>query len=104
LAINTGLSQTQVMTLIQQALLAHRNALVTINKLYEWTSGLSAAELAAASGWTEAEAPTVLSAVADGNAEYLIHTTGLPPGSYPQPASGYVYAGSQAQVIGPLPS
>jgi farnesyl diphosphate synthase len=43
----------------------------------------------------------VRSAVADAHAEYQLYATGTVPGSYPQPASAYVYAASQVRVIGP---
>lgn len=83
-----------------QALKAHRQALNTLNDLYQWASGVSAADLEAV-GFTSADANTLLSAINDAHAEYLIHTTGQPPGTYPQAASAYVYGASQNQVIGP---
>jgi hypothetical protein len=78
-----------------------RDALTAAAELHSWTSGLSSAELVAAGFSSTGAADTYLSAAADGHALYLIHTTGLPPGSYPQPSSAYVYAASQNQVIGP---
>jgi hypothetical protein len=47
------------------------------------------------------QAAAGLSAVADAHAEAILHSTGLPPDTYPQPASSYPYAASQSQVIGP---
>jgi hypothetical protein len=91
-ATTTGLTTSQVQSLIQQTLIQHRNALNNIISLYAWTSGLATADMQAAAG---------LSAVADAHAEAILHSTGLPPDTYPQPASSYPYAASQSQVIGP---
>lgn len=85
---------------ITQALKNHRAALEVLNDLFAWSSGLSAADLQGI-GFSAADATALLSALNDAHAEYLIHTTGLPPGTYPQPASAYVYQASQTQVIGP---
>lgn len=85
---------------LQQALRAHQKALDTINSLYAWASGLAAADLVAV-GFSAIDATAFLSAIADAHAEYLIHTTGLPPSTYPQPASAYPYAASQNAVVGP---
>ncbi len=87
---------------IQAALKAHRDALSLINQEYAWVSEISAADLEAAPfNMSAADATALLTAVNDAQAEYLIHTTGLPPGSYPQPSSAYIYQASQAAVIGP---
>jgi hypothetical protein len=101
MAISTQMTPAQVATNIQQRLLALRAALEGVEDLYGWTSGLTAADLAAASGYSEDDAPAVLSAVADANALAQIANTGLPPSTYPQPSTAYVYAASQRQVIGP---
>jgi hypothetical protein len=101
MATATGLSPSQVVSLIQQGLIMHRKALETMQDLYRWTSTLNVADMATATGLSTADATTYLSAVADANAEAQIHFTGLPPQSYPQPASDYVYATTQVQVIGP---
>lgn len=85
---------------IQQVLANHRAALEAVNKVYGWSSGISAEDLTAI-GIAADDAPKILSAIADAHAEYLLHTTGLPPQSYPQPPSGYVYAASQNAVLGP---
>lgn len=85
---------------VQQKLIALRNALVSVQELYGWSSGVSAADLEAI-GFSAADANALLSAVADANALAQIYTTGQPPNTYPQAASAYVYASSQRQVIGP---
>jgi len=54
-----------------------------------------------AAGLSAADALTYLSAVADAAAVASIYSTGQPPGTYPQPASDYVYGATSAQVIGP---
>lgn len=100
-ATTTGLSPAQVQSLIQSKLLAHRNALNDLADLYRWSSGLTQADMETAAGVSAADALTYLSAISDGNAEASTHFTGLPPGTYPQPSSAYVYGATQAQVIGP---
>lgn len=100
-AVNTELSPAQVVASIQSKLINLRNAVKDVQNLFGWTSGLAAADLATASGYSAADAAVVLSACADANALAQIYSTGLPPGTYPQPASAYVYAASQRQVIGP---
>ena len=101
MATATGLSGPQIIALIQQAFINHRNSLLTLQNLYAWSSGLTAAEMASATGLSVTDAGTYQAAIADGNAESLTHFTGFPPVSYPQPASGYVYNASQSRVIGP---
>ena len=101
MAVATGLSQAQVVSLIQQALISHRTSLETVQNIFRWTSGLSVSDMVTATGLSTADATVYLSAIADANAEAQIHFTGLPPGTYPQPASDYVYAATQAQVTGP---
>lgn len=87
---------------IQAALKAHRDALSLINQEYAWASEISAADLEAAPfNMSASDATALLTAINDAHAEYLLYTTGLPPVSYPQPASAYIYQASQAAVIGP---
>lgn len=96
-------ANTSVAAIIQNTqmkLKALRAAYDEILELYAWSSGVSVADLTAI-GFTSADAATLLSAIADAHAEYMIRTTGQPPGTYPQAASAYVYAASQTQVIGP---
>jgi hypothetical protein len=100
-ATTTGLSTAQVQSLIQQKLIALRDALADITELHTWTSGLATSDMETAAGLSAADAQTYLSACADAAAVAGIYSTGLPPGSYPQPASAYVYAATSAQVIGP---
>ena len=102
MAVNTGLSQAQVQANIQQKLLNLRNALNDITDLYKWTSSLAVSDLESAAGLSAADATVYLSAVADANAEAVLHATGAPPDTYPQPSSDYIYSASQSQVIGPL--
>jgi hypothetical protein len=100
-ATTTGLSPAQVVSLIQTKLIAHRNALNDLQDLYRWTSGLAVADMETAAGLSAADASTYLSAVADGNAEANTHYNGTPGGAYPAPSSDYIYANTQAQVVGP---
>lgn len=100
---SASLAAGQVMNLVQDALIRHRKALKDISDLYTWTSGITAADLEALPGSiSAADANAILAAVADAHAEYLIHMTGQPPGTYPQASSAYVYANSQTAVIGPF--
>lgn len=85
---------------VQQRLIALRSALEGVQDLAGWSSGVSAADLEAI-GFSAADAATLLSAIADAAALADIYATGLPPSSYPQPASAYVYANSQRAVVGP---
>lgn len=98
----TNLTAAQIMQQVISALRNHRQALEVINDLFAWSSGISAADLTAAPiNMPASDANAILGAIADAHAEVLIHTTGQPPGSYPQAASAYIYAASQNQVIGP---
>jgi hypothetical protein len=100
MAVYGGLTQAMINQLVTQKLIAVREALAGAADLYLWTSGLSQTDLVNA-GFAGADADSLLSACADANAVAQVYTTGLPPGSYPQPASTYVYAASQAALIGP---
>lgn len=85
---------------VQQRLVALRSALMNAQELFGWSSSVTQADLVSA-GFSSADASTLLSAIADANALASIYATGVPPATYPQPASAYVYAASQRQVIGP---
>lgn len=85
---------------VQRKLIVLRDALDDVQQLAGWASGVSGSDLQAI-GFSASDATTLLSAIADANALAQIYETGLPPNTYPQPASAYVYAGSQRQVIGP---
>ena len=99
----SGLSQAQVLTMVQTALLQHRGGLEALEHLYAWSAGVSAADLVTAFGFSTDDASSILSAIADGHAEYLVHTTGQAPGTYPQvTGTPYVYSASQSSVIGPV--
>ncbi len=96
-----SLSPQQIITLAQSRLAAHRRALLDINELYGWLSSQADADLVTGIGFDVDALSAVRSALADAHAEYLLYSAGLPPGTYPQPASAYVYAASQIRVIGP---
>lgn len=98
-----NMSASQITGIVQEALSAHRAALERVNDLFAWTSGIGAADLEAAPiSMPAADAGALLSAIADAHAEYQLHTTGLPPATYPQPAQAFVYGASQTAVLGPL--
>lgn len=99
----TGQTAAAIIGNVTGRLIAHREALENLNKLYRWTSGLSAADLTSAPvSMAPADANAILAAVADAHAEYLIYLTGQAPGSYPQvTGTPYSYAASQTTVIGP---
>lgn len=65
-----------------------------------WVSAQSDAQLEAL-GFSAGDLTMLRSALADANAMAQIYLTGLPPGTYPQPASAYVYATSMRAIIGP---
>jgi hypothetical protein len=100
-AVATNLTPSQVQMLIVSRLTALRDALDNLQDLYRWTSGLAVSDMETAAGVSANDAPIWLAACADANAEAQMHNTGLPPNTYPQPASAYVYGASQAQIIGP---
>ena len=94
-----GSTAASIITVTRQKLLALRTALEGVADLYIWSSGLSAADLEAV-GFSAGDAATLQSALADADAIAQIYQTGLPPSTYPQPSSAYVYGASQRQVIG----
>jgi hypothetical protein len=100
MAVYGPITQAMTTQLVTQKLGALRAALNGVVELYQWTSGLATADLVGI-GFASADAGDILSAVADSNALAQIDTTGLPPGTYPQPASAYVYAATRARIIGP---
>src|ERR1700733_9658555 len=97
-----GLSPAQIQSIIVNALVAHQQALLTLQSIYRWTSGLATADMETAAGLNATDAVTYLSAIADSNAEANLHFTGQPGGSCPAPPESYVYSATQAQVTGPL--
>lgn len=100
MAIYGPITMAMVNQLVTQKLSALRAALDDVADLYQWTSGLVDTDLTGI-GFASADADDILSAVADANGLAQIGATGLPPGSYPQPASAYVYEASWARIIGP---
>ena len=97
-----GMTASQIIVIVQEALSAHRAALIRLGEeIYPWTSSISAADLEAAPlNMPAADANALLSAVADAHGEYLIHTAGSDPNHPLNPA--YVYGASQTAVLGPL--
>lgn len=84
----------------QGKLISLRKALEDCHDLFRWSSGTALTDLEAI-GFNASDAQTVLTAIADANALYVLYNTGLPPSTYPQPSSSYQYAASQSLVIGP---
>jgi hypothetical protein len=100
-AVNNGLTPAQTQSLILSMLQQHRNALTLAQNIYKWSSGLAVADFATATGLSTSDAQVYMSAIADANAEANTHYTGTPGGSYPAPSSDYIYAATQAEVLGP---
>lgn len=98
---STGLSTQQVNALVQSKLFALRKALEDVHDLQQWSAGVTLTDMETATGLSATDAGTLKSAIADASALGDYYDTGLPPGTYPQPASAYVYGASQRQVIGP---
>ena len=96
-----GITQQYVTNNAQAKLAALRKALRDCEDFYLWLSAYAQSDLVNL-GFSAADASDIFSAAADANALYQIYVTGLPPGTYPQPASAYIYGASQRVVIGPL--
>jgi hypothetical protein len=99
-AVFDGITQAIVTQQVQAKLGALRDALAGVQDMHNWTAGVAGSDLVAL-GFSSGGASDILSAVADANALAQIYQTGLPPGTYPQPAAAYVYEASQAAVLGP---
>jgi hypothetical protein len=84
---------------VTQVLVNLRNALDAAADLYQWSSGIAAADLESL-GFSADDASDILGAIADANAVNQIYTTGQPPSSYPQASSAYIYEESQARIWG----
>lgn len=84
----------------QQFMINLRDTFESIADMQAWVVAQSDADMESI-GFTAGDLSMLRSALADAAALGLIYTTGLPPGTYPQPASAYVYASSQRQIIGP---
>jgi hypothetical protein len=100
MAVYSQIQAIQVSGTAIGKLVALREAFIEIGKLYAWTSSIAASDLVAL-GMTLSDANMILSAVADANAQWQMYNTGLPPATYPQPPSAYVYGQSQRALIGP---
>ena len=98
--VSTATSVDAIQSTVYGKLRALQSALDGVVDLYGWSSTVATADLENL-GMDSNDANTLLSACADANAIAQIYSTGLPPGSYPQPASAYVYAATQRQVVGP---
>ena len=96
-----GITKDVVTKYAQSRLAALRAALNDSRDFYLWLSAYSSSDLVAL-GFTQADADDIFSAMADANALNEYYINGAPPGTYPQPASNYVYSNSQRIVIGPL--
>lgn len=80
------------------------NAMDEVQQFQEYLSGIAVADLentAAGMGFSAAYAQGLKSAFADADAARQLIQTGLPPSSYPQPPSAYVYAASIYAIMGP---
>ena len=99
-----GVTLQYIVNNAQTKLAAVRNALESADNMYQWLSGLAAADLEAAPVSMDAtSAGALLAAFADAHALYQVFLTGQAPSTYPQvTGTPYVYAASQRAVIGPL--
>ena len=98
-----GITEQYIVNNAQAKLAALRDALIACDQFNQWLITNAQADLEAAPISMDATSTAALfSAFADAHALYQIYTTGLPPGTYPQPASAYIYATSQRTVVGPL--
>lgn len=77
-----------------------RDTFESIADMEAWMSAQSDGDLEGL-GFTAGDLSMIRAALADANAIGLIFTTGLPPGTYPQPPSAYIYAASVRAIIGP---
>jgi hypothetical protein len=99
----TAITYSSILNNAQAKLSALRDALQACDNFNTWLVQNAAADLQAAPlNAPSADASAIFSAFADAHALMLIYNTGLPPGSYPQPSSAYVYGTSQRALIGPL--
>jgi hypothetical protein len=98
-----GITEQYIVNNAQSKLANLRDALIQCEQFNQWLIANAAADLEAAPvSMDVASATALFTAFADAHALYQIYTTGLPPISYPQPGSAYVYANSQRVIIGPL--
>lgn len=91
---------TLVATQAINRLRALRDALDAIEDFQAWLTTQTTAQLTGL-GFSATDVSELQSAMADANAMNDLYNTGLPPSTYPQPTSAYVYGASQRIVIGP---
>jgi hypothetical protein len=96
----SGLTEQGITSRSVNVLSNLRDALTQAADLQAWMAGIAVSDLVAL-GFSTTDANAVKSACADGEALFEYYQNGKPPGTYPQPASAYVYGASQRQVIGP---
>lgn len=94
-----GTNAQQILLRVQNALMQLRAAYNNIEDVYKFTSGITAADLTGL-GFSATDASDILAAIADAHAEIVLHNSGLPPASYPQPPTAYVYSAAQNRVMG----
>jgi hypothetical protein len=98
-----GITQAYIVNNAQAKLATLRNALEDVENFYQWLITNAQTDIEAAPiSMDTASTNALFTAFADANAIYQIYSTGLPPGTYPQPTSAYTYATSQRVIIGPL--
>lgn len=98
-----GITQQYIVNNAQNKLSALRDALTACEQFNQWLITNAQSDIEASPISMDTASTTALfNAFADAHALYQIYSTGLPPGTYPQPASAYTYATSQRVVIGPL--
>jgi hypothetical protein len=98
-----GITQAYIVNNAQAKLATLRNALEDVENFYQWLITNAQTDIEASPiSMDTASTSALFTAFADANAMYQIYSTGLPPGTYPQPTSAYTYATSQRVIIGPL--
>ena len=95
-----GITQVSVASSAIARLQALRRALDDVQDMNAWLAGQSQTDLSNI-GFAGPDANTLKSAFADAGALWQLYNQGTVPGTYPQPASAYVYGASQRQVLGP---
>ena len=95
-----GITQVSVASSAIARLQALRRALDDVQDMNAWLAGQSPTDLSGI-GFSSQDAGSLKSAFADAGALWQLYNQGTVPGSYPQPASTYVYGASQRQVLGP---
>jgi hypothetical protein len=103
--ITDNITPVQLIAMAAQRLWEFHQALKGIEELQSLLAGISVADLQATGsgglGLSQQYAQGVKSAFADADAVRQIWETGLPPGTYPQPASAYPYSASAYPIMGP---